>query len=106
MKTRSFKIIFGQAAFLAVISLAAFGFAAKADHLTSTVLENPYNRLAAQLDNKSQELSKKELALNSLEAKLEKSYFQVFVLVGFLFMLIVTNFILDYKRRRSLINKL
>lgn len=90
---------------IAILSFVGANWQARADEMSSRVLENPYNRLAAQLDDKGQELSRREQALNALEARLEKSYFQVFGLVGFLFVLILINFILDYKRRRSLVNK-
>lgn len=93
--------------------LIAAGFAwtaifnpVNADELKSTVVENPYNRLAAQLNNKGEELNRREQALAALESKLEKSYLQVFALVGVLFLLIVINFALDYHRRKnSLLSK-
>jgi hypothetical protein len=105
MTTRSLKNKTVQIMIIAMLLFGGAGWQAKADEMSSKVLENPYNRLAAQLDSKGQELSRREQALNALEAKLEKSYLQVFGLVGFLFVLILVNFILDYKRRRSLVNK-
>jgi hypothetical protein len=88
---------------IAVIYLHILILPIRADELKSTVLENPYNRLAAQLDNKGQELSRREMALDALEAKLEKSYIKVMGLVGLLFLLIILNFVFDYRRRKSLI---
>lgn len=105
MKSRSVKKQVIAAIALAMLSCSLMVKPLQADELTSTVVENPYNRLAAQLDSKGRDLSRREQALDALEAKLEKSYYQVFALVGFLFLLIVANFILDFRRRRSLLNK-
>ncbi len=76
----------------------------KADELQSRVLENPYNKLAAQLNSKGEELSKREQALNALEKKLEKSYDLVLLIIGLLFLLIMVNFALDYHRRKTLLS--
>lgn len=106
MRRESIKIKFAYGFVLLAIFFSGLRTAVLADEIKSVVRENPYNRLAAQLENKDTELSKREQALQALETRLEKSYNLVFGLVGFLFLLIVANFLLDHKRRKnSLLNK-
>lgn len=73
--------------------------------IKSSVPENPYNRLANQLEQKDKELNQREKSLDMLQAKLEQSYLKVFAAVGVLFFLILLNYVLDYRRRKMLLLK-
>ena len=63
--------------------------------------QNPYNSMAEQLNSKENALRERERALLSLQAKVEKSYEKIFVLIGLLFGLILLNFALDWFRKRK-----
>lgn len=62
---------------------------------------NPYNSLAAQLAEKQKGLNSREAALNALQVRLEQGYKEVFAVMTGLFLLIIANFILDFRRRKK-----
>ena len=71
------------------------------------VPENPFNKLALQLEEKEQKLNQKEAELNQLESKLKNTggvnLVNIFLAGGVvvLFILISLNFYFDYKRRQG-----
>ncbi|KKQ61400.1 MAG: hypothetical protein US83_C0006G0040 [Candidatus Falkowbacteria bacterium GW2011_GWC2_38_22] len=77
--------------------------------MSSSVAENPFNKLALDLKNKENSLSQKEQALNAREAELNSRsglnqtvlLWVVIVGIFILFILIIINFILDYRRRKN-----
>ena len=74
-------------------------FAAELTHVE--VPQNPYNSLAEQLASKQNSLNSREAALNALQDRLDQGYKQVFLVLAILFLLIVSNFVLDYRRRKK-----
>lgn len=77
--------------------------------MSSSVAENPFNKLALDLKNKENSLSQKEQALNAREAVLNSQIGSnqavlLWVIIAgilILFILIIINFILDYRRRKN-----
>ena len=76
--------------------------------LSMTVTENPYNKLALQLDEKQQALSERENGLKQLEQQLLQSnenykiiLMMLTLLVFVLLFLVIINFYLDGRRRRQ-----
>ena len=77
--------------------------------LTVSVPENPVNKLALQLKEKEDSLNSRELALNEREAQIDKQlqaqYNPVVIALAsgivVLFVLILVNYYLDYRRRRK-----
>lgn len=81
--------------------------------MTTSVPENPFNKLALQLEEKSDRLDLRESELENREASLENSVIDsqkkllIFVAIGIvvLFILILFNFYYDwYRQKRRLKN--
>jgi predicted PurR-regulated permease PerM len=76
--------------------------------LSMTVTENPYNKLALQLDEKEQSLTERENNLNLLQQQLLQSnenykiiLMILTLLVFVLLFLVILNFYLDGRRKRQ-----
>lgn len=82
--------------------------AGQAVGMSTSVAENPLNKLALDLKNKEDNLNQKELALNAKEASLKNFsglnqailLWAIILGIIILFVLIIINFILDYRRRK------
>lgn len=115
-KLRVFFLFFISFGFLVLLGLNPLdvgklvqGRITQAVGMTVGVPENKYNKVAAQLTEKESRLNEKEKELTVLEDKLLDSYRQnsqkkimIFMALGIvaLFVLVLVNFYLDYKRRR------
>lgn len=73
------------------------------------VAENPFNKLALELRNKEEKLNKKEEELRNREEELstptkKQDRAMLFMAIGIwvLFCLIIFNYYLDYRRRKSM----
>ena len=88
---------------LVMVTVVFFSFhsVSAEEFLQVAVPVNPYNSMAEQLKAKEGQLNQREQALASLQAKLEKSYDKIFVLIAGLFILILLNFIFDQLRKRK-----
>ncbi len=80
----------------------------KAIGMSVGVPENPFNKLAAQLRDKEEklalkeeDLSKREEALGVVNNKQDRSITFLLIGVFMLFVLVVTNFAMDFRRRRA-----
>ena len=76
--------------------------------MSITVKENPFNKLALQLKNKENSLDEREKTLDLREKNLSAVNYRqnaiIYILAGgivILFLLIVINFFLDFKRRHQ-----
>jgi len=85
---------------------AKFGLAVG---MSTSVADNPFNKLALDLKNKENDLSRREAALDTREALLSERYGQeqavllrtIAAGIVFLFILIIINFIFDYQSRKN-----
>jgi hypothetical protein len=76
---------------------------------SASVPPNPMNTLALQLSEKEKKLQQKEQSLDDLQANMEAKIISkqntfiwiMFAGIGVLLILILTNFILDAKRRKQ-----
>ncbi len=75
--------------------------------ISASVKPNPYNTLALQLKQKEEKLNQREQELKQKEQKLNNQVFgqriiifSLMAAVALLFVLVLTNFYLDYKRNR------
>jgi hypothetical protein len=64
----------------------------------AAVPANPYNQAAEQLSRKEAELSAREAAVNAAAARQSRLTGYLYVVLGALFVLILINFYLDFKR--------
>lgn len=69
-------------------------------NVSMSVEENPYNKVAAQLQQKEKNISEREKLLNKYEKELQRSNMVLALFVLALFLLIMLNFYLDYHRKR------
>lgn len=85
--------------------------------MSVSIPENPVNKLArelnerkAELDEREAEIVKKEQEINQTVVEEVNNDFQIYFIalasgIGFLFILIITNFILDYRRKKKILKK-
>jgi hypothetical protein len=73
--------------------------------MSVSVPENPFNKLAVQLKEKEADLAQKEQDLNAREQALNNHNNPLMIVlvigIGVLFVLILLNYYLDYRRRRQ-----
>jgi hypothetical protein len=106
-------IIFGFFGVIGInpINLSAF-FGAKfgqAIGMSVSIPENPFNKLALQLQEKENSLNQREAELNkkaddlSAEKVDNQNPLITYLMIGiiFLFILVMTNYYFDYKRRQA-----
>lgn len=114
-KLRVFFLFFISFCFLLLLGLNPVdlgkiikGKAIQAVGISVGVPENQYNKLAIQLSEKEEKLNEREENLAALEANLLDTYNQrrqnkimIFMAIGIfvLFVLVLTNFYLDYRRK-------
>lgn len=99
MSRMAFFCLFCVAA--AVIFPVPFlGGAEAATNISMSVEENPYNKVAAQLQQKEKNINEREALLNKYEKELQRGNMTLALFVLALFLLIMLNFYLDYHRRR------
>lgn len=116
-KLRVYFLLFSSFVFLAYLGLnplslgrflgAEIGLAVG---MNVGVAENPFNKLALELDNKENQLNKREQELKKQEEDLsapnkkqDRMIFLMAIGIWALFCLILFNYYLDYKRRKSII---
>jgi hypothetical protein len=87
-------------AVLAGFSVSFPGAARAATSISMSVEENPYNKVAAQLQQKEKRISEREDLLNRYEKELQRGNMALALFVLLLFLLIMLNFYLDYHRKK------
>ncbi len=76
------------------------GTAGAVTNVSMSVEENPYNKVAAQLQQKEKDISERESLLNKYEKELQRSNMTLALFVLILFLLIMLNYYLDYHRKK------
>lgn len=90
---------------LCLVALAIFSVASTEQTLAVTsvsmsVNENPYNKVAAQLQQKEKALSERELLVKKYETELQRGNMATTLAILVLALLVMLNFYLDYHRKR------